>query len=600
MIKKSYSITPRQLPPRLARVLLVVVVVNGGISCIAPSTRNTSFQILFKRPTPAIAFETAAKPSRFDHFWPGSKPCHEKSSKRGVLLPFWLLNVLRATMPCTFPTSQRPKVVRDSRLLPLCSLHNCGTFWRSQRPKVLREWCAFNIFTWECAWRHGSLHFLNISTSKTTPTLKCFVHVDLEMCFAPQWRALLPHLSVKLNDRITPQVNFVQKWATNVVAGTGKEGKTKEVVEDREVRQVVCEELCLAKCHAKRRWMSPSATPATQNAPARPSAPPEPAQCPKCHACHAKRRWTSLDVTKCPRLPRKVARRPGRRSAPKRATRASPVLQVPRLPRETEVDVTKPHLPREMKVDVTKCHACHAKLCVKDGVWQSWVWKMVCDKVCVWKMVCDKVVCERGSVKDVVWQSCLWKMVCNKVVCEKRCDKVVCESWCVKKLCVKIVTKCHEGGRHQVMPATRNQGGCHQNEGGCYQVPHLPRETKVDVTKCHACHAKWRGATGDPARPSAPPEPAQCPKCHACNTKRRWMSPSAMPSRQAVHRATQRPSAPPEPAQCSKCHACFHTQRCHTFFRTQLCHTPSLIHNFAWQAWRLVTSTFVSRGRRRT
>ena len=30
-----------------------------------------------------------------------------------------------------------------------------------------------------------------------------------------------------------------------VVAGrTGKEGKTKEVVEDREVKQVVCEELC--------------------------------------------------------------------------------------------------------------------------------------------------------------------------------------------------------------------------------------------------------------------------------------------------------------------------------------------------------------------
>ena len=289
-------------------------------------------------------------------------------------------------------------------------------------------------------------------------------------------------------------------------------------------------------CHAKRRWMSPTCHAkwrGATGAPARPSAPPEPAQCPKCHACHAKRRWTSLDVTKCPRLPRKVARRPGRRSAPKRATRASPVLQVPRLPRETKVDVTKPHLPCEMKVDVTKCHACHAKLCVKDGVWQSWVWKMVCDKVCVWKMVCDKVVCERVSVKDVVWQSCLWKMVCNKVVCEKRCDKVVCESWCVKKLCVKIVTKCQEGGRHQVMPATRNQGGCHQNEGGCYQVPHLPRETKVDVTKCHACHAKWRGATGDPARPSAPPEPAQR----------------------------------------SKCHACFHTQRCHTFLRTQLSHT---------------------------
>ena len=29
-----------------------------------------------------------------------------------------------------------------------------------------------------------------------------------------------------------------------------------------------------------------------------------------------------------------------------------------------------------------------------------------------------------------------------------------------------------------------------QDEGGCDQGPRLPRETKVDVTKCHACHAK--------------------------------------------------------------------------------------------------------------
>ena len=36
-----------------------------------------------------------------------------------------------------------------------------------------------------------------------------------------------------------------------------------------------------------------------------------------------------------------------------------------------------------------------------------------------------------------------------------------------------------------------------ENEGGCRQVPRLPRETKVDVAKCHACHAKCCGVTGD-------------------------------------------------------------------------------------------------------
>ena len=49
-------------------------------------------------------------------------------------------------------------------------------------------------------------------------------------------------------------------------------------------------------------------------------------------------------------------------------------------------------------------------------------------------------------------------------------------------------------------PATRN-------DGGCKIVPRLPRETKVDVRLCHACHAECRGVpgvTGDQASPSAP------------------------------------------------------------------------------------------------
>ena len=41
-----------------------------------------------------------------------------------------------------------------------------------------------------------------------------------------------------------------------------------------------------------------------------------------------------------------------------------------------------------------------------------------------------------------------------------------------------------------------------QNQGRCRQMPCLPRKTKVDVAKCHACHAKLSGVTGD--RPSTP------------------------------------------------------------------------------------------------
>ena len=49
---------------------------------------------------------------------------------------------------------------------------------------------AFSILTWKRASRHNRMHFFNISTSKSAPDLKCFVHFDLEMCFAPQHRAL--------------------------------------------------------------------------------------------------------------------------------------------------------------------------------------------------------------------------------------------------------------------------------------------------------------------------------------------------------------------------------------------------------------------------
>ena len=41
-----------------------------------------------------------------------------------------------------------------------------------------------------------------------------------------------------IKDRITPQVNFFLKWASMVLAGTGKEGKTKEMVKDREGKMV--------------------------------------------------------------------------------------------------------------------------------------------------------------------------------------------------------------------------------------------------------------------------------------------------------------------------------------------------------------------------
>ena len=69
------------------------------------------------------------------------------------------------------------------------------TFSRSELPKVVRTAGVFNILTSKCASRHNGVHFFHISTSKSGPYMVCFVHFDLEMCFAPQRRALFRHLN---------------------------------------------------------------------------------------------------------------------------------------------------------------------------------------------------------------------------------------------------------------------------------------------------------------------------------------------------------------------------------------------------------------------
>jgi len=53
----------------------------------------------------------------------------------------------------------------------------------------------FVHFDFKCASRHNGVHFFDISTSKSAPTMVCFVHFDFEMCFVPQRRALFQHLN---------------------------------------------------------------------------------------------------------------------------------------------------------------------------------------------------------------------------------------------------------------------------------------------------------------------------------------------------------------------------------------------------------------------
>ena len=105
------------------------------------------------------------------HFFESRHLSLQNLSEPMVFCTFSLGNVLRATTACTFSTSQLPKVVRP-----------CGVLY---------------ILTWTCASRHNGVHFFDIATYKSGPDLVCFVHFHLEMCFAPQRRALFRHRNVQ-------------------------------------------------------------------------------------------------------------------------------------------------------------------------------------------------------------------------------------------------------------------------------------------------------------------------------------------------------------------------------------------------------------------
>ena len=87
----------------------------------------------------------------------------------------------------------------------------------SEPPKVARTCGVLHLLTSKCASRHNGMRFFDISTSKSGPTLVCFVHVDFEMCFAPQRHALFRHLNFQKWSDIGV---FCAFWLRNVLRAT--------------------------------------------------------------------------------------------------------------------------------------------------------------------------------------------------------------------------------------------------------------------------------------------------------------------------------------------------------------------------------------------
>ena len=111
----------------------------------------------------------------------------KKCSEHEVFCTFWLQNVRFATAACNFSTAQLQK--------------------------VLRTWGVLYILTYKCAFRHSGVQFFDMSTWKSAPSMRSFVHFDLEMCVSPQRRAIFGHLNFK--KRSGHEV-FCTFWRTNV------------------------------------------------------------------------------------------------------------------------------------------------------------------------------------------------------------------------------------------------------------------------------------------------------------------------------------------------------------------------------------------------
>ena len=92
----------------------------------------------------------------------------QNGSDNEVFCAFSLANVLRATAACHFLNIRTSKMTPTNEVFCAFSLAN-----------VLRATAA--------------CHFWTSATSKMAPRMWCFVHFDLQMCFAPQPRAIFEH-----------------------------------------------------------------------------------------------------------------------------------------------------------------------------------------------------------------------------------------------------------------------------------------------------------------------------------------------------------------------------------------------------------------------
>ena len=73
------------------------------------------------------------------------------------------------------------------------------------------------ILTSKCASRHSGVQFFHIATSKSGPSMQCFVHFDFKMRFSLQRRAIFRHHNFK---KCSETLSFLAFSLENVLLAT--------------------------------------------------------------------------------------------------------------------------------------------------------------------------------------------------------------------------------------------------------------------------------------------------------------------------------------------------------------------------------------------
>ena len=176
-----------------------------------------------------IILGNATKPSRFGHFWQGAQSL-ASATRNGIWTskngPYMVCFVHFDFEMCFAPQGRAFFDIATSKSGPymVCFVHfDFEMCFAPQRRAFFRhrnfqKWSDNAVF---CAFWLGNVLrattaciFSTSQTSKSGPTMLCFVHFDLEMCFAPQRHAFFRHRNFQ---KCSERGVFCTFWLRNVL-----------------------------------------------------------------------------------------------------------------------------------------------------------------------------------------------------------------------------------------------------------------------------------------------------------------------------------------------------------------------------------------------